>query len=97
VSSGAKLNLVPQDRRFYLFRRQGELVSDTLSELSKSLLEGRSRRLRMRDLEYACDEVTRRSPRWRSAPGSAPIEQADIVDRCERVANLLLTVAIRNA
>jgi hypothetical protein len=51
----------------------------------------------MRDLEYACDEVTPEISTLALRTGSAPIEQADIVDRCERVANLLLTIAIRNA
>jgi uncharacterized protein Yka (UPF0111/DUF47 family) len=75
-----KLNLVPQERRFYdLFRRQGELVSDTLAELSKSLLEGRSRRLRMCDLEHACDEVTSEIYALALRTHSAPIDQADIV------------------
>ena len=80
MSPGVKLNLVPQERRFYdLFRRQGELVSDTLAELSKSLLEGRSRRLRMRDLEHACDAVTSEIYALALRTFSAPIEQADIV------------------
>jgi Phosphate transport regulator (distant homolog of PhoU) len=54
-----KLTLMPQGgRRFYeLFRKQGELVSQTLTELSKSLLEGTSRHARLRELEH-----TLRSP-----------------------------------
>ena len=80
MSPGVKLNLVPQERRFYdLFRRQGVLVSDTLAELSKSLLEGRSRRLRMRDLEHACDAVTAEIYTLAHRTSVAPMEQEDIV------------------
>ena len=52
-----KLSLIPQGgKRFYdLFRTQGQLVSETLTELSKSLLEGKSRHARLRDLEHQCD------------------------------------------
>src|SRR5437868_14455353 len=54
-----KLIPLPQGRRFFdLFRKQGALVSETLTELSKSLLEGRSRHARLRDLEHECDEAT---------------------------------------
>lgn len=75
-----KLNLVPQERRFYdLFRRQGELVSATLAELSKSLLEGRSRQPRMRDLEHECDDVTAEIYALANRTFVAPIEREDIV------------------
>jgi uncharacterized protein Yka (UPF0111/DUF47 family) len=75
-----KLSLVPQERRFYdLFRRQGKLVSDTLAELSKSLLEGRSRQARMRDLEHTCDDVTAEIYTLANRTFVAPIEQEDIV------------------
>ena len=75
-----KLNLVPQERRFYeLFRRQGELVSDTLTELSKSLLEGRSRHPRLRDLEHACDDVTAEIYQLAVRTFVTPIEQEDIL------------------
>jgi uncharacterized protein Yka (UPF0111/DUF47 family) len=75
-----KLNLLPQERRFYdLFRRQGVLVSDTLAELSKSLLEGRSRQPRMRDLEHACDGVTAEIYALANRTFVAPIEREDIV------------------
>jgi uncharacterized protein len=74
-----KLSLVPRERRFYdLFRRQGELVSDTLTELSKSLLEGRSRHPRLRDLEHACDDVTAEIYELANRTFVAPIEQEDI-------------------
>jgi uncharacterized protein Yka (UPF0111/DUF47 family) len=75
-----KLNLVPQERRFYdLFRRQGGLVSDTLTELSKSLLEGRSRHPRLRDLEHACDDVTAEIYELANRTFVTPIEQEDIL------------------
>ena len=71
---------MPQERRFYdLFRRQGALVGDTLSELSKSLLEGRSRHPRMRDLEHACDDVTAEIYELANRTFVAPIEQEDIL------------------
>jgi len=71
---------VPQERRFYdLFRRQGALVGDTLSELSKSLLEGRSRHPRMRDLEHACDDVTAEIYELANRTFVAPIEHEDIL------------------
>jgi hypothetical protein len=75
-----KLSLVPRERRFYeLFRRQGQLVSDTLAELSKSLLEGRSRHPRLRDLEHACDAVTAEIYELANRTLVAPIEQEDIL------------------
>jgi uncharacterized protein len=78
--SVVKLNLVPQERRFFeLFRRQGELVSDTLTELSKSLLEGRSRHPRLRDLEHECDDVTAAIYRLANRTFVTPIEQEDIL------------------
>jgi uncharacterized protein Yka (UPF0111/DUF47 family) len=71
---------VPRERRFYeLFRRQGDLVSDTLTELSKSLLEGRSRHPRLRDLEHACDEVTAEIYELANRTFVTPIEREDIV------------------
>ncbi len=74
-----KLNLVPQERRFYdLFRRQGELVSASLTELSKSLLEGRSRQPRMRDLEHECDDVTAEIYELANRTFVAPIDPEDI-------------------
>ncbi len=92
--------LVPRERRFYdLFRRQGELVSDTLAELSKSLLEGRSRHPRLRDLEHACDDVTAEIYQLANRTFVAPMEQEDIlalasslddiVDLAEEVADKL--------
>ena len=75
-----RLSLVPQERRFYdLFRKQGELVSETLSELSKSLLEGRSRHPRLRDLEHKCDDVTHEIYRLTDRTFVAPLEQDDLL------------------
>ncbi|MFZ0217846.1 MAG: DUF47 family protein [Candidatus Dormiibacterota bacterium] len=75
-----KLSLVPRERRFFtLFAQQGELVSQTLDELSKSLLEGRSRLPRLQDLEHQCDEVTREIYELVNRSFVAPFEQEDIM------------------
>lgn len=76
-----KLTLIPQGgRRFYdLFRKQGELVSETLTELSKSLLEGNSRHARLRDLEHQCDEVTHQIHNLVNSTFVTPIDQEDIL------------------
>src|ERR1700693_412520 len=76
-----KLTLIPQGgRRFYdLFRKQGELVSETLAELTKSLLEGKSRHARLRDLEHQCDEVTHQIHNLVHSTFVTPIEQEDIL------------------
>ena len=76
-----KLSLIPQGgRRFYeLFRQQGDLVSETLSELSKSLLEGKSRHARLRDLEHQCDEVTHQIHNLVNSTFVTPMEQEDIL------------------
>jgi uncharacterized protein Yka (UPF0111/DUF47 family) len=75
-----KLSLIPRERRFYdLFKRQGSLVSETLTELSKSLLEGRSRHPRLRDLEHICDDVTHEIYNLTNRTFSAPMEQEDIL------------------
>jgi uncharacterized protein len=76
-----KLTLMPQGgRRFYdLFRKQGELVSETLTELSKSLLEGKSRHARLRDLEHQCDEVTHQIHNLVNSTFVTPIDQEDIL------------------
>src|SRR2546430_3879883 len=71
---------MPQKRRFYdLFKQQGKLVSDSLTELSKSLLEGRSRHPRLRELEHACDEVTSQIYELVNRTFVAPIEREDIL------------------
>jgi predicted phosphate transport protein (TIGR00153 family) len=96
-----KLSLVPQERRFYeLFRRQGQLLSQTLDELSKSLLEGRSRHPRLRDLEHKCDDVTRDIYLLVNRTFITPFDQEDIlalassmddiVDLAEEIADKLV-------
>jgi uncharacterized protein Yka (UPF0111/DUF47 family) len=76
-----KLTMMPQGgRRFYdLFRNQGELVSQTLTELSKSLLEGKSRHARLRDLEHRCDEATHQIHNLVHSTFVTPIDQEDIL------------------
>lgn len=75
-----RLSLVPQERGFYeLFRKQGELVAETLSELSKSLLEGRSRHPRLRDLEHQCDDVTHAIYLLADRTFVTPLDQEDIL------------------
>src|SRR5438270_3908668 len=75
-----KLSIVPQERRFYdLFKKQGQLVSETLTELSKSLLEGRSRHPRLRDLEHEADDVTHEIYTLVDKTFVTPLEQEDIL------------------
>ena len=57
-----KLTPVTPGRRFYdLFRTQGKLVSETLTELSKSLLEGKAG---TRDCAILSTSATRRRIRF---------------------------------
>src|SRR5256885_6986614 len=75
-----KLTPVTPGRRFYdLFRTQGKLVSETLTELSKSLLEGKSRHARLRDLEHECDEATHQIHNLVNSAFVTPIDQEDIL------------------
>lgn len=75
-----KLIPAPRGQRFFdLFRRQGELVSETLTELSKSLLEGRSRHARLRDLEHECDDATHQIYNLVNNTFITPIDQEDIL------------------
>jgi uncharacterized protein len=75
-----RFSLVPQERRFYdLFAKQGMLVHDTLVELSKSLLEGRSRHPRLRDLEHEADDVAHDIYRLVNKTFVTPIEREDIL------------------
>src|SRR5438270_13752935 len=70
----------PQERRFYeLFRQQGQLGSESLTELSRALLEGRSRHARLRDLEHAYDEVTRQISEPAHRTIVAPMDHEDIL------------------
>src|SRR2546423_14652143 len=75
-----RLSLVPRERRFYdLFKQQGRLVSDSLTELSKSLLEGRSRHPRLRDLEHSGDDTTSRIYELVNRTFVTPIDREDIL------------------
>jgi len=97
--------LIPREQRFYeLFQRQGALVSETLTELSNSLLEGRSRHPRLRELEHECDDVTHEIYNLTNRTFSAPMEPEDIlllahsldevVDLAEEVADKIELYAI---
>jgi uncharacterized protein Yka (UPF0111/DUF47 family) len=75
-----RLSIVPPERRFYdLFKQQGNLVSETLVELSKSLLEGRSRHPRLRDLEHEADNVTHDIYNLVDRTFVTPLEPEDIL------------------
>ncbi len=75
-----KLSLIPREHRFYeLFRRQGALVSETLTELRDSLSEGKNRHPRLRELEHACDDVTRDIYNLTNRTFTTPMEQEDIL------------------
>lgn len=75
-----KLNLVGTERRFYeLFDKQAALVSETLTELSKSLLEGRTRHPRLRDLEHHGDNVAADIYTLTNRTFTTPMERADIL------------------
>jgi uncharacterized protein Yka (UPF0111/DUF47 family) len=50
-----------------------------LNELSRSLLEGKSRHARLRDLEHQCDEVTHQIHNLVNSTFVTPIEQEDIL------------------
>lgn len=54
-------------------------MNETLTELRDSLLEGRSRQPRLRDLEHACDDVTREIYNLTNRTFTTPIEQEDIL------------------
>src|SRR5467141_4680220 len=75
-----KLTPVTPGRLFYeLFRTQGKLVSETLTELSKSLLEGKSRHARLRDLEHECDDATHQIHNLVNSAFITPIDEGDIL------------------
>src|SRR5438270_2106075 len=85
-----RLSLVPQERRFYdLFKQQGRLVSDSLTELSKSLLEGRSRHPRLRDLEHAGDDTTSRIYELVNRTFVTPIDREDILLLASRLDDVI--------
>jgi uncharacterized protein Yka (UPF0111/DUF47 family) len=75
-----RLTPITRGRRFFeLFEKQGDLVSETLSELSKSLLEGRSRHARLRDLEHECDDATHQIHNLVNNTFATPLDQEDIL------------------
>lgn len=75
-----KLSLIPRELRFYeLLSKEGALVSETLTELSQSLLEGKSRHPRLRELEHECDDVTREINNLTNRTFVTPMEQEDIL------------------
>jgi hypothetical protein len=75
-----RLTPVTRGRRFFeLFRKQGEIVSETLTELSKSLLEGRTRHARLRDLEHECDDATHEIHSLVNNTFATPLDQEDIL------------------
>lgn len=95
-----RFSLVAGERRFYeLFEKQADLVSETLTELSKSLLEGRSRHPRLRDLEHRCDNVAAEIYNLTNRTFTTPMARQDIwllvqsldtiVDLAEEVADKL--------
>jgi uncharacterized protein len=72
--------LIPREVRFYeLFGKLGALVSETLTELCSSLLDGRSRHPRLRELEHECDDVTREIYNLTNRTFVTPMEQEDIL------------------
>jgi uncharacterized protein len=75
-----RLTPVTRGRRFFeLFQKQGEIVSETLTELSKSLLEGRSRHARLRDLEHECDDAAHAIHHLINSTFATPLDQEDIL------------------
>src|SRR5947207_13325196 len=75
-----RITPVTPGRRFYeLFRTQGKQVSETLTELSKSLLEGRSRHARLRDLEHECDDATHQIHNLVNSAFVTPLDEEDIL------------------
>ena len=74
-----RLSVVPQERRFYtLFKRQGELVSESLAQLRNGLLEGKTRHPRLRELEHECDDVTHEIYNLINHTFVTPLEREDI-------------------
>ena len=85
-----KLNLVASERRFYdLFDKQAAVVSETLTELSKSLLEGRSRHPRLRDLEHRCDNVAAEIYNLTNRTFTTPMERSDILLLAQTLDNVV--------
>ncbi|MDQ2944005.1 MAG: DUF47 family protein [Candidatus Dormibacteraeota bacterium] len=74
------MSLVPRERRFYeLFREQGTLVSQTLTELGQSLSDGKSRHPLLRELEHSCDDVAHEIYNLTNRTFTTPLEPEDIL------------------
>jgi uncharacterized protein len=74
-----RLSLVPEERRFYaLFKRQSELVNESLEQLKNGLLEGQTRHPRLRELEHECDDVTHDIYNLINQTFVTPFEREDI-------------------
>lgn len=85
-----KFSLVASERRFYeLFDKQAALVSETLTELSKSLLEGRSRHPRLRDLEHRCDNVAADIYNLTNRTFTTPMDRSDILLLAQSLDNVV--------
>src|SRR2546421_179644 len=83
TSGGAvmRLSLVPQERRFYtLFKRQGELVNESLEQLRNGMLEGQTRHPRLRELEHECDDITHEIYNLINHTFVTPFEREDIYE-----------------
>src|SRR5437867_13281074 len=76
-----RLSLVPQERRFYaLFKKQGELVNESLEQLRNGLLEGQTRHPRLREPEHECDDITHEIYNLINQTFVTPFERADIYE-----------------
>lgn len=62
-----------------MFRQQGHLVSQSLTELSNSLCEGKIHHQLLRDLEHKCDDVTHEIYNLTNRTFTTPMEQEDIL------------------
>jgi uncharacterized protein len=77
---GLRLSLVPRERRFFeLFEKEAALVSETLTELNRSLQEGTSRHARLRDLEHECDSIALDIYNLTNRTFTPPLDPEDIL------------------
>src|SRR5947199_10577302 len=95
-----RLSLVPQERRFYaLFKKQGELVNESLEQLRNGLLEGQTRHPRLRELEHEWDDVPHEIYHLINQPFVTPFDRedsyalassrAELVDLAEEVSDVV--------
>ena len=85
-----RLTPITRGRRFFeLFVKQGDIVSETLAELSKSLLEGKSRHARLRDLEHQCDDATHELHRLVNSAFATPLDPEDILLLASRLDDIV--------